>query len=87
MVMGKVLMNKDCLADFKVNDKVCICVQILSSVEKVLDNNDILVYVKVWFPNTWELSNTHEIIINKNYKLHDLGTSISNQVGIEVSPM
>lgn len=85
LVMGKVLMNKECLADHKFTDKVFICVQILNSVEKALDNNDILVYVKVWFPNTWELSNTYEIVINKNYKLHDLGTSISNQVGIEVN--
>ena len=84
-VLGKVLSNKECFADYKLADKINICVQILDTAEKAIDNNEILVYFKVWFPNTWELSGTYEIVINKNSKLHDLGSSICKETGIDVS--
>lgn len=83
-VMGKILNNKEILKDLKASDRVSVCVQLLQSPEKPLESNDIIVYVKIWYPATWELSGAYEFVINKNLKNHDLGAKISEITGLEV---
>ena len=83
-ILGKILNNKDALKEFKLSDKVSICVQLLPNPEKVIDSSEFIIYVKIWQPNTWELSSPYEIIINKNSKIHDLGAKISQITEIKV---
>jgi ubiquitin C-terminal hydrolase len=83
-VMGKILNNKETVKDMKLTDRVAICMQILKTPERVMDTSDIIVFFKVWKPNTWEISLPDEIIINKNGRVHDLGQKISNATGIDV---
>ena len=83
-IMGKILNNKEIIRELKLADKVNVCVQLLGEPERVLDSADILVYCKIWQPDTWELSNAQEIVINKNSKVHDLGAKIAELTSIEV---
>ena len=83
-IMGKILNNKEVIKELKLADKVNVCVQLLDEPERLLDSADLLVYCKIWLPNTWEISNAKEIIINKNSKIHDLGAKIAALTNIEV---
>ena len=84
-ITTKILNNNDFLREYKPSDRVDICLQLLKQPERILEVNDLIVYVKVWCPNTWELSQPYEIIINKNLKISELGASISRETGIDVS--
>jgi hypothetical protein len=84
-ITTKILGNNEFLKDSKPSDKIDICVQLLKGPERPLDGNDLIIYVKVWNPSTWELSNPFEIILNKNLRINDLGLCISKETEIEVT--
>ena len=51
-ILGKILNNKEVLKELKFTDKVSICAQILESPERLIDSSEIIVYIKVWDPDT-----------------------------------
>jgi hypothetical protein len=45
----------------------------------------MIVVIKKWDPETWQVSEPKELVIKRNFNLHEFGTKISEEFGIPVS--
>lgn len=64
--LSKAYNNNDTLNIYQTFDRKNIGIQILAEPEKSLEYYEIIVVVKRWFPSTWELTESKEMVISKH---------------------
>ena len=81
----KVMKNNDTLKCYALYDKKTISIQILETPENDLPSNSLILNARRWNPNTWEISEPDEFIVDKNLEISGLGKIFSKFYSIEVS--
>ena len=79
------MKNNDTLKCYALYDKKTISIQILETPENDLPSNSLILNARRWNPNTWEISEPDEFIVDKNLEISELGKIFSKFYSIEVS--
>jgi len=82
--LTKVYHDSKQMKDYKMLEGKQLGIQILKQAENPSDN-EVLVMVKMWNPNTWELSPLREFYVEKSCTLSTFGALLSSLFDIPVS--
>jgi ubiquitin carboxyl-terminal hydrolase 47 len=83
--LSKVLVSKDKMSQYHLYDKKGFAIQLLDRSEREPTENEIMIVVRRWYPSTWELSKPQEVLINKNWKIFEMGQALSALFSIPVT--
>jgi ubiquitin C-terminal hydrolase len=80
--LSRALKSSDPLKNYTLYEQKKLSLQILKEEDTELSYNDMIVVVRKWSPNTWEISEPIEIIVRKHSTLHDFGEKLSSAFSI-----
>lgn len=83
--LSRVLRNSEPLKNYSLFEQKKLAIQVLQEDEPELDPSSMIVVIKKWDPETWQVSEPKELVIKRTFNLHEFGTKISEEFGIPVS--
>ena len=81
--LTRVLKDSEQLNNYTMFDRKNLALVDLDEKEKPLEDNEILINIRRWFPSTWDISKPKEIIVKKNDTMEVLGKVISEAFQIQ----
>lgn len=84
--LGRVFAEDENVSYYKIYEGKKMAIEVLSSPD-TFTSQDLLVIVRSWSPNTWELSEYQDVILPKNSHFDKLGEILASKFGIEVLDM
>ena len=80
--LGKTMHNNESLRNITLFEKKQICIQQISDPAKEPTERDLLLSVRLWRPQTWELTPVADLVIPRLSSMRDLGVKVGEMFGI-----